>query len=127
MLKIFNKLLKINHPIGTSFVCGFQLINKRVYIILISNTISGSSNLNNCFYHCLIFTLILHLKVLFTSSSSSSSLLFIIYIVNFHMVRPRSCRVIYYFNTPTLGIRHQYVDRVTYTVRKVWKSSFQNN
>ena len=38
---------------------------KRVYTILISNTISGSSNLGNCFYHCLILTLISHLKVLF--------------------------------------------------------------
>jgi hypothetical protein len=30
------------------------------------------------------------------------------------MVRPRSCRVIYYFNTPALGIRHQSFDRVNY-------------
>jgi hypothetical protein len=29
------------------------------------------------------------------------------------MVRPRSCRVIYYFDTPTLGIRHQSFDRVS--------------
>ena len=29
------------------------------------------------------------------------------------MVRPRSCRVIYYFDTPTLEIRHQLFDRVT--------------
>jgi hypothetical protein len=74
---------------------------KRVYIILIWNIISRSSNLDNYFYHCLVFTLILYLKVLFnsssSSSSSSSSLLFIIYIVNLHVVRPRSCRVIYYF------------------------------
>ena len=28
------------------------------------NTISGSSNLDNCCYHCLILTLIFHLKVL---------------------------------------------------------------
>jgi hypothetical protein len=28
------------------------------------------------------------------------------------MVRPRSCRVIYYFDTPTLEIRHQLFDRV---------------
>ena len=71
---------------------------KRVYIILIWNTISRSSNLDNCFYHCLVFTLILHLKVILKSSSSS----FIIYIVNLLMVRPRFCRVIYYFDTPTL-------------------------
>jgi hypothetical protein len=29
MLKIYNELLRINHPIRTSFVCGFQLINKK--------------------------------------------------------------------------------------------------
>jgi hypothetical protein len=28
------------------------------------------------------------------------------------VVRLRSCRVIYYFDTPTLGIRHQLFDRV---------------
>jgi hypothetical protein len=36
----------------------------RVYTILVWNTISGSSNLDICCYHCLIFTLIFHLKVL---------------------------------------------------------------
>jgi hypothetical protein len=41
-------------------------------------------------------------------------LLFIIYIVNLHVVRPRSCRVIYYFETPALGRRHQSFDRVNY-------------
>ena len=40
-------------------------------------------------------------------------LLFIIYIVNLHVIRPRSCRVIYYFDTPTLGRRHQSFGRVT--------------
>jgi len=29
------------------------------------------------------------------------------------MVRPRSCRVIYYCDTPALGIRHQLFDRVS--------------
>jgi len=36
----------------------------RVYTILVWNTISGSSNLDICCYHCLILTLIFHLKVL---------------------------------------------------------------
>jgi hypothetical protein len=75
------------------------------------------------FYHCLILTSILHLKVLFnidiifiTSSSPLLLLLllllFIIYIVYLPVVRPRSCQVIYYFDTPALGIRHQLFDRV---------------
>jgi hypothetical protein len=29
MLKIYNELLRINHPIGTFFMCGFQLSNKK--------------------------------------------------------------------------------------------------
>jgi hypothetical protein len=37
----------------------------RVYVILVWNTISGSSNLDNCFYHCLILISISHLKALF--------------------------------------------------------------
>jgi hypothetical protein len=93
----------------------------RVYTILITNTISRSSNLDNCFYHCLILILILHLKVLFNFFFFFFFfffllllllfllllLLFIIYIVNLPVVRPRSCRVIYYFDTPALRRRHQ--------------------
>ena len=41
-------------------------------------------------------------------------LLFIIYTINLSVVRPRSCRVIYYFYTPTLGKRHQSLGRVKF-------------
>jgi hypothetical protein len=41
-------------------------------------------------------------------------LLFIIYTINLLVVRPRFCRVIYYFDTPALGRRHQSFGRVTY-------------
>jgi hypothetical protein len=41
-------------------------------------------------------------------------LLFIIYTINLSVVRPRSCRVIYYFNTPALGRRHQSFGRVKF-------------
>ena len=34
------------------------------------------------------------------------------------MVRPRSCRVIYYFDTPALGIRHQLFDRLIPHIKK---------
>ena len=40
-------------------------------------------------------------------------LLTIIYTINLPVVRPRSCRVIYYFDTPALGRRHQSFGRVT--------------
>ena len=82
---------------------------KRVHTIFISNNISGSSNLEICFYHCWILTLIFHLKVLF---NLFLLLLFIICIVNLLVVRPQFCRVIYYFDTLALGRRHQYFSRV---------------
>jgi hypothetical protein len=43
--------------------------------------------------------------------------LFIVYTVNLPVVRPRSCRVIYYLDTPTLERRHQLFDRVTTALR----------
>ena len=127
----------------------------RVYTILIWNTISGSSNLDICCYHCLILTLIFHLKVLINfffffifiiiiinsiigiiiitsiiiiiiiiiiviiivivivDTIAVVLLLFIIYTVNLPVVRPRSCRVIYYFDTHALGRRHQSFGRVS--------------
>jgi len=50
----------------------------RVYTILVWNTISGSSNLNICCYHCFILTLIFHLKVLI----NFFLIIFIIIIIN---------------------------------------------
>jgi len=76
-------------------------------------------NLDICLYHCLILTLILHLKVLFNFFFLLLLLffllllVFIIYIVNLPVVRSRSCRIIYYFDTPALGRRHQSFGRVT--------------
>jgi hypothetical protein len=134
----------------------------RVYTILVWNTISRSSNLDICCYHCLILTLIFHLKVLINfffflifiiiiinsiigiiiiitttititiiSITTTSIivvvvvvlivivvtiivvlLLLIIYTINLPVVRPRSCRVIYYFDTPALWRRHQSFGRV---------------
>jgi hypothetical protein len=59
-------------------VCGFLLSNKKVYTILVWNTISGSSNLDIYCYHCLVFTLIFHLKVLI----NFFFIIFIIIIIN---------------------------------------------
>jgi len=41
------------------------------------------------------------------------------------MVRPRSCQVIYYFDTPTLGRRYQFFGRVTNRWLKVCIESCQ--
>jgi len=103
---------------------------KKVYTILVWNTISGSSNLDICCYHCLILTLIFHLKVLINFFIIIiiiiiiiivvviMLLLTIIYTINLSVVRPRSCRVIYYFDTPALGRRHQSFGRVSYRVQE---------
>jgi len=132
---------------------------KRVYTKLVWNTISESSNLDICCYHCLILTLIFHLKVLInfffffifiiiiinsiigiiiiittitttTTTTTTTTiiiviiviivtivvvlLLFIIYTINLPVVRPRSCRVIYYFDIPALGRRHQSFGHVKF-------------
>ena len=88
----------------------------RFYTILVWNIISGFSNLDICFYHCLILTLIFHLKVLINFFFIFFIiiivvvvvlLLSIIYTINLSVVWPRSCQVIYYFDTLTLGRRHQ--------------------
>jgi hypothetical protein len=50
----------------------------RVYTTLVWSTISGSSNLDICFYHCLILTLILHLKVLFIITITTTTIITII-------------------------------------------------
>ena len=106
-------MLTIYNLIGTSFVCGFQLNKKSLYYTCY-----------HCCYHCLILTLIFHLKVLINFFLFFFTiiiivvivvvvlLLFIIYTINLHVVRPRSCRVIYYFDTPALGRRHQSFGRV---------------
>jgi len=102
---------------------------KKVYTILVWNTISGSSNLDICCYHCLILTLIFHLKVLINFFLFFTIiiivvivvvvlLLSIIYTINLLVVRPRSCRVIYYFDTPALGRRHQSFGRVNQDCEK---------
>ena len=97
----------------------------RVYTILVWNIISGFPNLDICFYHYLILTLIFHLKVLINFFFSFIIitttiivvvvlLLSIIYTINLSVVRPQFCRVIYYFNTPALGRRHQSFGHVIY-------------
>ena len=101
----------------------------RVYNILVWNTFSGSFNLDICFYNCLILLLIFHLKVLINFFFFFFIivvvvvvvvlvvlLLSIIYTINLPVVWPRSCRVIYYFDTPALGRRHQSFDCVNFRV-----------
>jgi hypothetical protein len=66
-LKIYNELLRIIIRLEPPLCVVSSWVIKRFYTVLISNTISGSSNLDNYFFHCLMLTLISHLKVLFNS------------------------------------------------------------
>ena len=72
----------------------------------------------------LTLTIILSLFNPYINIASQSSLqllfmllsisLFVVYTVNLSVVQPWSCRVIYYFDTPTLGRRHQLFGRVSW-------------
>jgi len=101
----------------------------RVYTILVWNTITESSNLDNCVYHCLILISISHLEALFIiititiiTITINVVVVVIIYIVNLPVVRPRSCWVIYYFDTLTLGRRHQSFGHVSsYEIATQWR------
>jgi len=107
----------------------------RVYTILVWNTISGSSNVDICCYHCLILTLIFHLKILInffffffffffflyfiiiiiiiiiisTTTTTTTTTTTVVVVV----VVAAAAAVIYYFDTPALGRRHQSFDRIT--------------
>jgi len=52
-------------------------------------------------------------------------LLLIIYTINLLVVWPRSCRVIYYFDTPALGRRHQSFGHVTWYSKTPWILKFR--
>jgi len=69
MLKIYN-LIGIPLCVVSNWII-------RVCTTLVWNTISGFSNLDICCYHCLILTLIFHLKVLI-----NFFFIFIIIIIN---------------------------------------------
>ena len=96
-----------------------------IFIIIIINSIIGIIIITTT------ITIITIIKITTTTSTSTSIiiiiivivivivvtivvvlLLLIIYTINLPVVRPRSCRVIYYFDTPTLGKRHQSFGRV---------------
>jgi hypothetical protein len=67
----------------------------------------------------LTLTIVLSLFNLFIIITSQSSLQYQYHFIICNLYgsppygRPRSCRVIYYFDTPALGIRHQSFDRVS--------------
>jgi hypothetical protein len=92
-LSLFNSHIDLHLKVLINFFFFFFII------ISISISISISSIIS-----IIIITIIIIVIVL---------LLFIIYTINLPVVRSRSCRVIYYFDTPTLGKRHQSFGCVT--------------
>jgi hypothetical protein len=86
----------INHSIGTVFVYGLPLVDPLTLVIILS-----------------LFNLYINII-----SQSSLQLGFFYYlwfcIVNLSVDRLWSCWVIYYFDTPALGRRHQLFDRVKF-------------
>jgi len=65
MLILYNEPLMINHPIGTSFMCGFQLNNKKEFILYLFEL---------PFVDFLTLTIVLSLFNLFIIITSQSSL-----------------------------------------------------
>jgi hypothetical protein len=124
-------MLTIYNLIGTFFVCGFQLNTKSLYytclkylifIIIIINSIIGIIIITTT-TTTTTTTIIIIISITTTTTTSiiiiivvvvvvDVLLLFIIYTINLPVVRPRSYRVIYYFDTPALGRRHQSFDCV---------------
>ena len=65
MLILYNEPLMINHPIGTAFVCGFQLSNKKEFILCLFEL---------PLVNPLTLTIVLSLFNLFITITSQSSL-----------------------------------------------------
>jgi hypothetical protein len=85
-----------------------------IFIIIIINSIIGiiiSTTTTTSITIISIIVIVIVIVIVFTIVVVL--LLFIIYTINLPVVRPRSCRVIYYFDTPTLERRHQSFGRVT--------------
>ena len=89
----------VAHWITFIFIFFFYFITIIIIIIITIITISISIIIISI----IIITIIIVVIV---------SLLFIIYTINLPVVRTRSYRVIYYFDTPALGRRHQSFGRV---------------
>ena len=92
--------------VSSSFNTYVNLPKKKIGIIIITTTITiiTIATTTSIIIIIIIVTIVVVL------------LLFIIYTINLHVVRPRSCRVIYYFDTPALGRRHQSFGRVKFLV-----------
>ena len=84
--------------VSSSFNTYVNLPKKKIGIIIITTTITITITIISIIIISIIIVVIV--------------LLLFIYTINLSVVRPRSCRVIYYFDTPTLGKRHQSFGRV---------------
>jgi hypothetical protein len=84
-------MLTIYNPIGTFFLCGFQLSNKKFILYLFKIPLVDPLTLTIILY---LFKSLHQYHILKLSSTPFLLLsisLFVVYTVNLHMVRPRSC------------------------------------
>jgi len=90
------------------------IINSIIGIIIITITITINITIFSITTTTSIIIIIIGVVVVIVVVTVVVLLLLIIYIINLPVVRSRSCRVIYYFDTPALGKRHQSFNRVTH-------------
>ena len=93
--------------VSSSFNTYVNLPKKKIGIIIITTTITIITIATTTSIIIIIIIIVIVVTIVVVL------LLLIIYTINLPVVRPRSCRVIYYFDTPTLGKRHQSVGRVS--------------
>jgi len=105
-LSLFNSYIDLHLKVLINFFIIFFFFSFIIIIIIIIIIIgiSISISISSIISIIIIITIIIVIVIVL--------LLPIIYTINLPVVRPRSCRVIYYFDTPTLGKRHQYFGRV---------------
>jgi len=111
LLSLFNPYVNLPSQVLINFffflIFIIIIINSIIGIIIITITIISITTTTTTSIIIVVVVVIVVTIVIV------SLLLSIICTINFPVVRPRSCRVIYYFDTPALGRRHQSFGRVS--------------
>jgi hypothetical protein len=128
MLTIYNNIYKYYHCLILTLIFHLKvlinfffflifiiiIINSIIDSIIIITTITITITIISITTTTSIIIIIIVVVVVVVVTIVVVLLLLIIYTINLPVVRPRSCRVIYYFDTPALGRRHQSFDRVKF-------------
>ena len=112
LLSLFNPYVNLpsqsSHQLFIFIIFIIIIINSIIGIIIITTTITITITII-----IITTTTSIIIVIVIVVTIVVVLLLLIIYTINLPVVRPRSCRVIYYFDTPALGRRHQSFGRVT--------------